>query len=86
METRLTKIGNSKGIIIPAHILRECALGEKISMAVENGRLVLSSSGPAHLADWDAQFKAAGAPHLLTQEEQEWLDVPNEWDDQEWTW
>ncbi len=85
MDTSLTQIGNSRGVIIPAGVLRACGFENAVTMTVESGRLILTP-GEAHLADWDRQFKAAGAPHELTEEELDFLNTPNEWDETEWTW
>jgi antitoxin MazE len=34
METRIRKIGNSKGILIPDAILKQCEISEKVCVAV----------------------------------------------------
>jgi antitoxin MazE len=86
METNISKIGNSRGIIIPAHILKACGFDDTVDLLVENGKLVVSSPRRPR-ADWEARFIAAGAPHAITEEEQEWLDMPvDEELLKDWTW
>lgn len=46
MTANIIKIGNSKGVIIPATILKQLDLnnGDEISLCIENNRLVISKS------------------------------------------
>jgi antitoxin MazE len=85
METSLTQIGNSRGVIIPAHFLKACNLEGRVDLSVENGRLVLSSlRRPRH--DWEERIKAAGMPEL-TPEDREWLDMKGDEETlKDWTW
>lgn len=44
MDTKIKRIGNSRGVIIPAEILREFSLSEQdaLDIRVEKGRIVLT--------------------------------------------
>ncbi|MBY5958039.1 AbrB/MazE/SpoVT family DNA-binding domain-containing protein [Membranicola marinus] len=42
MEANIIKIGNSKGIIIPANIIRLLGLEESVQMELENEKLILT--------------------------------------------
>lgn len=44
--TRILRIGNSRGVIIPAEVLRELSLSEtdRLDISTENGRIVLSAA------------------------------------------
>ena len=42
MKTEIIKIGNSKGIRIPAYILKECNITGKISMEVKDGKIIIT--------------------------------------------
>lgn len=44
MHSTIRKFGNSKGVIIPAKLLRELTLAEndKVNINVENGRLTIT--------------------------------------------
>ena len=44
MTTTLRNIGNSKGVVVPAHLLKELDIqvGDTMEPAVENGKLVLT--------------------------------------------
>jgi antitoxin MazE len=68
----VVRIGNSKGIRLPAVILKECNITDKVEMEVKDGRIIIvPSEGPRK--DWDIKFKemnAAGDDKLLIAEEE----------------
>ena len=41
MRTTLRKVGNSRGVLIPAALLAECRIDGAVEMTVEGGRLVI---------------------------------------------
>lgn len=42
MRSHVRKIGNSRGVIIPAALLAECALEHEIDIRIEGGALVIT--------------------------------------------
>ena len=44
MKSSVTKIGNSKGIIIPAHLLKQCGFTKEVSLEIKNDTLVISKA------------------------------------------
>ncbi len=42
MLTTLRKVGNSRGVLIPAALLAECRIDGAVEMTVEAGRLVIT--------------------------------------------
>ena len=56
METNLINVGNSKGIIIPAKLLKLIGLGNTVNVDIEEGKLVIS---PVHKprSGWEAMIK-----------------------------
>lgn len=81
MKTSIKRIGNSKGIIIPAHLLKQCGLDGEIDIRVEDDSLVISKSErPRH--GWEEAFRKAGAG----QEEVLLEGASAEFDREEWTW
>ncbi len=67
MQTDVVKIGNSKGIRIPAIILKECQIADKVEMEVHDGKIIIVPiSNPRK--NWSEQFKEMrkkGADKLL---------------------
>lgn len=41
MRTSLRKIGNSRGVLIPATLLVECGISDEIEMRLEGSRIVI---------------------------------------------
>jgi antitoxin MazE len=61
METNIIKIGNSKGIIIPAKFLKLIGLCDKVSIGVEDNKLVIEPSKEDLRADWNKLFAKANS-------------------------
>ncbi|MEX0967726.1 MAG: AbrB/MazE/SpoVT family DNA-binding domain-containing protein [Bacteroidia bacterium] len=81
MRTSIKRIGNSKGIIIPAGILKLCGFEEEVSLEIKGNTLVISNAKTPR-AGWEEAFAKAGAGQegLLMEE------FPNDFDKNEWTW
>lgn len=56
METNIINVGNSKGIIIPAKLLKMIGLENIVNVEIEEGKLVIS---PAHKPreGWDEMLR-----------------------------
>jgi len=56
METNIINVGNSKGIIIPAKLLKIIGLGSSVNVDIEEGKLVIS---PLHKPreGWEEMIK-----------------------------
>lgn len=57
METKLVKIGNSKGVIIPSKLLKILGLKEKVKIEVEEERLIVSPVKDLPRDGWEEQIK-----------------------------
>ena len=82
MRTSLRKIGNSRGIIIPAALLASAEIGEEVELRQEAGRLVIEAV-KAPRGGW-----AEAAANIAAQGEGEdvWPDFFEDEDDGEWVW
>lgn len=82
MRTSLRKIGNSRGIIIPAALLASAEIGEEVELRQESGRLVIEAV-KAPRNGW-----AEAAANIAAQGEGEdvWPDFFEDEDDGEWVW
>ena len=81
MKSSITKIGNSKGVIIPSHLLKQCGFTKEVSLEIKNDTLVISKAKKPR-EGWAAAFIEAGAG------EEELLinDGSNNFDKDEWVW
>lgn len=57
MQTNLRKIGNSRGVLIPAALLAACEIGDVVEMRVENNRIIIEPIAPQHRQGWFAGYK-----------------------------
>jgi antitoxin MazE len=81
MKGSVTKIGNSKGVIIPAHLLKQCGFTKEVSLEIKNGTLVISKLKKPR-EGWAEAFMKAGAG----KEELFIKNVSNDFDQDEWEW
>ena len=80
MRTSLRKIGNSRGVILPAALLAACEIGDTVEMRVEENRIIIEPIAPHHRKDWFEGYKPekdvdalAGIKETtIEQEEWEW--------------
>lgn len=82
MRTKLIRVGNSRGIRIPKHLIAEAGLGDELEVVREGATLVIRSPGNPR-EGWAEAFAAMaeqGDDHLLDPE------TPTTWDEHEWTW
>ena len=61
MEANIIHVGNSKGIIIPAKLIKLLGIRQKVKMAVEGSTLVLEPLEENSRKGWTAQFLKAGS-------------------------
>jgi antitoxin MazE len=84
METKITNIGNSKGIIIPKTIIEQCGLKERVSLEVKDNCLVISPASNYLRQGWSEAIIAAGGSNNDELLMDDYLD--HSWDEEEWTW
>lgn len=78
MKATITPIGNSRGIRIPAALLKQCALEKEVELTVRNGELIISAvRAPRH--GWEASLAASKPEALL-------IDDALDLDDADWKW
>jgi antitoxin MazE len=56
IKARIIRIGNSRGVRIPKHVLDETGLSDEVELAVEGGQIVIRAAGGPR-AGWAEQFK-----------------------------
>ena len=81
MRSMLTKIGNSKGVIIPAQLLKQCQLDGMVMLEVRDKSIVISRPDQPR-SGWAEAFKVARSEDELLIDE----TVINDFDNSEWTW
>ncbi|MBL4819224.1 MAG: hypothetical protein JKY15_08395 [Deltaproteobacteria bacterium] len=83
MYSEMRQVGNSKGIILPKAIIKQCHFEKIVELDVSEGVLMIKAV-PAHRALWAKAFESVKKSHDPT--EAEWQAFSNEADDSEWVW
>ena len=60
MEVDIVSIGNSRGIRIPAHILKLCGIDKKVQMEVRDGQITLTPVKSVRQG-WEEAFRLASS-------------------------
>jgi antitoxin MazE len=79
MRTAIRRIGNSRGIIIPAALLESCELGEEVELSVQGKTLVIEAV-KAPRAGWFDGF------HPEAADDDAFAALPTDDGDEEWQW
>lgn len=83
MKVDLIRIGNSKGVRIPAAVIKECGLEGELELRVEDGVILLSAAHRIR-EGWAEAFErmaTAGDDELLIPDA-----FHDEVHDEDWTW
>lgn len=84
MQTRIIRVGNSQGIVLPKKLLQQYHLSGEVDLrATPDGLLITPVLRPAR-QDWDARFAAATAAG--EEPEKEMLEGFADASEDEWTW
>ncbi|MCR5814368.1 MAG: AbrB/MazE/SpoVT family DNA-binding domain-containing protein [Desulfovibrio sp.] len=84
METRISAIGNSKGVRIPKPFLEECGIQDFVKLTItKDGLLVSPVNRPRQ--GWEEAL-IANPPDDNMQEFSEFDSITHSFDDSEWTW
>jgi antitoxin MazE len=78
MRTSIRKIGNSRGVLIPAALLAECGIADEIEMHLENSRIVIEPVKNPR-AGWFEGYQAQADTDA-------WNGLPPEADSGDWEW
>jgi antitoxin MazE len=78
MRTHLRKVGNSRGVIIPAALLEACELGEEVDLRVEGKTLVIEALRSPR-KNWFDGYRVEGDVDA-------WPALPDDAENGEWEW
>lgn len=85
MKTKVIKIGNSKGVRIPRHILEESGLKNEVEIEVKDNKIILKPTTKAR-RDWDIVFQEMAKNNDDILLDRESLGNLTSWDNEEWEW
>jgi antitoxin MazE len=83
MQSTIRNIGNSKGVIIPQNILKQCFIEDDITIEVKDNKIIISPAHEQKRTGWAEAFKEMaknGDDELIIP------DVLEDDDTHDWTW
>jgi antitoxin MazE len=78
MQTTLRKIGNSKGVIIPAALLAQAGLDDAVDLRLDGNRIIIEPVKTPR----EGWFNSADPIHDVDV----WEELPPDGDASEWEW
>jgi antitoxin MazE len=85
MKTKVIKIGNSKGIRIPRHMLEQSGLKSEVEIEVKDKTIVLKPTTKIR-EDWDNAFQKMSENKDDILLDEEYLKNSTSWENEEWEW
>ncbi len=83
MKTTIRQIGNSKGIILPKHIIKQCFIENEVNIEVEDNHIIISPVHDTKRKGWVEAFQKmaeCGDDDLLI------ADIFEDESTTDWTW
>ena len=83
MTSSIRKIGNSKGIILPQSILKECLIDDVVTIEVKDKHIIISAPEEVKRKGWEQAFKE------MAENGDDQLVMPDLFADEsntDWTW
>jgi antitoxin MazE len=82
MKAKLVRIGNSRGVRIPANVIEQCGFADQVELRVEGDTLVIARARKLR-EGWEESFRAVAQ---AGDDEPIWPEFSNAFDQEEWTW
>ncbi len=88
VQTKIEKIGDGFGLLLPKELLDECGLGAEVTVTVQNSTLIVSPGPPQARQGWADALRAIPQPELDRDfdELQSFRDAPGDWSKTGFTW
>jgi len=86
MLTKIRRIGNSQGILLSKTMLDQVDIEEYVNVEIKGNAIVIFPASTNPREGWAEQFRLATEDATAGEDENFMEDVPNTFDDSEWTW
>jgi antitoxin MazE len=86
MLTAVRKVGNSRGVLIPAAFLASCQIEDQVDMQLQDGQIVIRPVKRTLREGWFAQPETTAAAQPDEAAELQAWDTASTGDDSEWVW
>lgn len=82
VETKIVRIGNSRGVRIPTELLRQSGIEGDVTLRLEEGRIVIAPSRQPR-SGWEEELRIMAEKG---EEKKELDESANRFDEEEWEW
>ena len=88
MQTKIEKISDGFGLLLPKELLDSCGFGAEVTVTVQNSTLIVSQAPQKARQGWAEALAAIPQEELDRDFEdlQSFRDAPDEWDATGFTW
>ena len=88
MQTKIEKIGDGLGLLLPRELLEECGFGAEATVTVQNSTLIVSPGPQKARQGWAEALQAIPQAELDRdfEELQSFRETPDEWSATGFTW
>ncbi|MDR6805669.1 antitoxin MazE [Dyadobacter sp. BE34] len=86
MLTKIRRIGNSQGILLSKAMLDQVDIEEYVNVEIKGNAIMIFPATTNPRDGWAEQFRLAAEDAATSDVENLMDDVPNAFDDSEWTW
>ena len=86
MNTRLIRVGNSQGIVLPKKLLQQYHLAGEVDLRPTPEGLLITPVAPPRRQDWDARFQHALTKGQTPQDELLEGFSDEAFEETEWQW
>ena len=85
MLTTMRKVGNSRGVLIPAAFLVSCRIEDQVDMQLQDGQIVIKPVSRKLREGWFVQSTSESTPSKVVADDHAWDELPAVVDS-EWVW
>ena len=82
LHGKLIQIGNSRGVRLPRAVIEQAGLVDEVLILVRDREVILRPA-EAPRAGWEEALRQHGPPEDA---DLEFLEIPNRFEDEEWSW
>jgi antitoxin component of MazEF toxin-antitoxin module len=88
VQTKIEKIGDDFGVLLPKELLDGCAFGTEATVTVQDKALIVTPAPRQPRAGWAEAMRAIPRGELDRDfaELEAFRETPDEWDATEWQW
>ena len=88
VQTKIEKMGDGFGLMLPKELLEACGFGSEATVTLQDKTLIVSASPRRAREGWAEALRAIPQQELDrdSAELQAFRETPDEWDATEWQW